>query len=356
MANVMVYGQTQHVVQGAAYGAGASRRVEAQLTVTAEWAELRDAAGMVLARAPRHLLQFDAPIGTAPRKVTFPDGALFETSDHAGFVGVTGQTRGAILHRYEAFGPRLIGVVLACVIAAWAIWRYGLDILAAIAIAATPPALVAQMDRGTLQVIDTTMAEDSSLTAADRAKVEAVFTKLTAALPEDVHAAQEFALLFRNMPGLGPNAFALPGGTMVMTDDFVKEFPDPNIIAGVLGHEMGHVVDQHGLYRLYRSLGSAVLIAFLAGDVGPILDDIVLEGNVLLSLSHSRAQEREADEFGLRLAAAAGYDPAGLAVFFQKIGEEYGADEGMEWLSTHPLSQDRMQRIEEFIKTLPQDQ
>ena len=356
MANSMVYGQTQHVIQGAAYGAGASRRVDAQLTVTAEGAELRDAAGTVLARAPRQELQFDTPIGTAPRKVTFPDGALFETTDHAGFVAVTGQTRGAVLHQYEAFGPRLIGVALACVVAAWAIWRYGLDILAAVAIAATPPALVAQMDRGTLQAIDTVIAEDSTLSAADRAKVEAIFTKLTAALPEDVRATQDFALLFRNMPGLGPNAFALPAGTMVMTDDFVKEFPDPDVIAGVLGHEMGHVVDQHGLYRLYRSLGSAVLVAFLAGDVGPILDDIVLEGNVLLSLSHSRAQEREADEFGLRLAAAAGYDPAGLAVFFQRIAEEYGADEGMEWRSTHPLSQDRLQQIESFIKTLPQNQ
>ena len=99
MANSMVYGQTQHVIQGAAYGAGASRRVDAQLTVTAEWAELRDAAGTVLARAPRQELQFDTPIGTAPRKVTFPDGALFETTDHAGFVAVTGQTRGAVLHQ-----------------------------------------------------------------------------------------------------------------------------------------------------------------------------------------------------------------------------------------------------------------
>lgn len=351
----MSYGQTQHVVRGAAYGAGASRRVEAQLSVAAEWAELRDMSGAILARAPRRLLQFDAPLGTAPRKVSFPDGALFETNDHAGFVAMTGQTTGAALHEYEAFGPRLIGVVLACVAAAWAIWRYGLDILAALAIAATPPAVIAQMDRGSLQVVDTTMAEQSTLSAAERAQVEDVFNRLTAALPEDIRADHSFTLLFRNMPGLGPNAFALPGGTMVMTDDFVKEFPDPDIIAGVLGHEMGHVVDQHGLYRLYRSVGSAVLIAFLAGDVGPILDDIVLEGNVLLSLSHSRAQEREADTFGLQLAAAAGYDPAGLAVFFQRIAEDYGAEEGMEWLSTHPLSQDRLQDIQTFIDSLPQN-
>ncbi len=349
----MDYGATQGAVQGAAYGANSSRRARAQLVVLGDWAELRGPAGEVLARAPRHLVVFDAPLGTAPRKATFPDGALFETNDHAGFVALTGQTRGTLLHRYEAFGPRLIGVALACVAAAFAIWRYGLDILAAIAIAFTPPAVVAQMDRGTLQVIDTTMAEDSKLSPADRAKVEAIFAKLSAALPPEAQTAHRFTLLFRDMPGLGPNAFALPGGTMVMTDTFVQDFPKEDVIAGVLGHEMGHVVDQHGLYRLYRSLGSAVLIAFLAGDVGPILDDIVLEGNVLLSLSHSRSQESAADQFGLRLAADAGYDPAGLGVFFDRISKEYGQDEGMEWLSTHPLSADRLQQIERYIETLP---
>jgi Zn-dependent protease with chaperone function len=341
-------------VHGFVYGAGASARAPAALWLLAgNWLELRSPDGTVLARLPLSAAQIDPPLGRAPRRITLPDGALFETSDHSGITAITGQTRGALLHRYEAFGPRLIAVALACLGGAFLLWRYGLDILVAIAIWATPPAVVAQMDSATLQVLDFQLAEPTNLPAPDQARIRVIFANLQAALPKDTAARQSLTLLFRDVPGLGPNAFALPGGTVVMTDAFVQEFPEDDILAGVLGHEIGHVIDQHGLKRLYRSVGTAVLIAFLAGDVGPILEDIVLEGNLLLSLSHSRAQERLADDFGLRLTAAAGYDPRGLAQFFDRIAQDYGADEGADWLSTHPSSAQRLQEINRLIETLP---
>jgi Zn-dependent protease with chaperone function len=336
--------------QGFVYAAGASQRVAAQLVCLGEWAELRGQGGAVLARAPRALVRFDAPLGSAPRKVTFPDGAHFETQDSAAIEAMTGRTRGSLLHRYEAFGPRLVAVVALCIGAGFALWRYGLDILAAIAIAVTPPALVAQIDQGTLRVLDTAIADATTLTAPEQARVAQIFDQLIAALPTETVDDHRFSLLFRSAPSIGPNAFALPGGTVVITDEFVQDFPEADVLAGVLGHELGHVVDQHGLYRMYRSLGMAVLIAFLAGDVGPILEDIVLEGNLLLSLSHSRAQEAEADAFGIRLSANAGFDPAGLAVFFNRIAKEYGVGEGPEWLSTHPLSENRVNEINALVR------
>lgn len=339
--------------QGFAYAAGTSQRQPARLVLhPSGFVELHSAAGALLARVPRDVLEVHAPLGSAPRKLGFPDGALFETQDHAAFLAITGQTRGTQLHAYEAFRAHLLGVVALCLLAIWALWRYGLDIMVALAIWATPPAIVAQMDLGTLRVLDFQWAEPSTLSPDQKAAAEAVFVNLRAALPPDVQAQTPFNLLFRDMPGMGPNAFALPGGTMVLTDTFVTEFPQADVLAGVLGHEMGHVVDQHGLKRLYKSLSVAVLIAFLAGDVGPILEDVVLEGNLLLQLSHSRAQEREADAFGLNLAASAGYDPAGLALFFERIAQEYGDEGEMDWLSTHPSSAQRVRDIEGFIKEL----
>lgn len=340
--------------QGYAYGAGASQRQPAQIMLTrGAFVQLQSVDGVILARAPRNLVQFDAPLGSAPRKVHFPDGALFESHDDAALGAIMGQTRGAVLHQLEAFHPRLIGVVALCLAAVWALWRYGLDMLVAVAIWATPPAIAVQMDKGTLQVIDFQMASPTLISPAEQARVSAIFNDLRAALPAQALRGQEFNLLFRNMDGIGPNAFALPGGTVVMTDAFVQEFGQDDVLAGVLGHEIAHVVDQHGLKRLYRSLSVAVLIAFLAGDVGSILEDIVLEGNVLLSLSHSRAQERDADAFGLRLAADAGYDPDGLAVFFERLLQEYGAGDGSDWLSTHPSSAQRVRDIRALIEALP---
>lgn len=340
-------------LEGHAYAARSSHRQPARL-LTREGGEdlLVDIQGeerAVIGSAYLADVKIDPPLGSAPRKLTLPDGTVFETFDYAGIQALTGHTRGALLHHYEGFNSRLIGVVAICLAAAWVLWRYGLDIMAAVAIAFTPPAVIEQIDKGSLQTIDFAMAEPSKLSAEKKREVERIYLKMVTMLPEDVQGKHSFDLLFRDMPGMGPNAFALPGGTMVMTDAFVEQFPEPDVLAGVLGHEIGHVVEEHGLKRLYRSLSLYLLVAFLAGDTGPILEDVILEGNVLLSLSFSRAQETSADEFGLTLSREAGFNPSGLKVFFEKLDEEYGDGEPAQWMSTHPNSAERVQAIDAFI-------
>ena len=343
-------------LRGHAFAARSSYRQPARL-ITREggedlWVDIQNDERAVLGSAHLSDLRIDAPLGSVPRKVTFPDGAVFETTDHEAIEALTGQTRGSLLHHYEGFNRRLFGVVAVCLAAAWVLWRYGLDIMAAVAISVTPPAVIEQIDVGTLQTIDFAMAEPSRLSDAQKSDVEKVYRRLVNSLPQDVQQDHSFELLFRDMPGMGPNAFALPGGTMVMTDAFVNDFPDADVMAGVLGHEIGHVVEQHGLKRIYRSLSMYLLIAFLAGDVGPILEDVVLEGNVLLSLSFSRAQETSADEFGLSLSKESGFDPAGLKVFFKKLDEEFGDMEPPQWKSTHPSSAERVKAIDAYIDGL----
>lgn len=343
-------------LQGHAFGARTSRRQPARL-LTREGRDglLIDIQGeerAVIASAYLSEVKIDPPLGRAPRKLTWPDGTVFETDDHDGIVALTGDTKGTALHHYEGFRPRLIAVVALCIAAAWLLWRYGLDIMASVAIAFTPPVIIEQIDVGSMQSIDYLMAEPSRLSDAQKAEVEDVYRQLVAALPAKQQSKHSFELLFRDMPGMGPNAFALPGGTMVVTDAFVEQFPQPDILAGVLGHEIGHVVEEHGLKRLYRSLSMYLLVAYLAGDTGPILEDVILEGNLLLSLSFSRAQETSADEFGLNLSDKARFDPNGLKQFFEVLDKEYGEAEPAQWMSTHPSSQERVKAIDAFIDGL----
>ena len=343
-------------LEGFAYAAQSSRRLPSRLLarngVNGIWVDVLDDKRKVIGTAQLSDIHVDPPLGRAPRKLALPDGTVFETDDHTGMERLTGKTRGGLLHQYEKFRPRLIAVVAVCLAATWVLWRYGLDIMASVAIAFTPPVIVQQMDTGTLRTIDFAMAEPSRLNDDQKADVTRIYEQLVTTLPQDIQDKHNFDLLFRNMPGMGPNAFALPGGTMVMTDDFVKQFPNPDILAGVLGHEIGHVVDQHGLKRIYRSLSLYLLIAFLAGDTGPILEDIVLEGNVLLSLSFSRTQESEADEFGLTLSNDAGFNPTGLRQFFEKMDQKFGGREPAQWMSTHPNSAARVKAIDAFIDDL----
>ena len=351
-----------HQIEGRAYPRLSSRQVVATLKHRAVllseskdpddlFIDILDDEGVVIGGAPLSEIEVDWPIGRQPRKLTLPDGTVFETDDHDGIGQIIGTSGATELHKWEAFHPRLIGFVLACMAGVWIIYRYGLDILVSGAIALTPPVLIEQIDNGTMQFLDLRMAKESQLDAADMARAEDIFTNLIPHI-EEVPKGTNFRLLFRDMPGMGPNAFALPGGTVVLTDTFLTDFPDEDIVASVIGHELGHVIERHGMRQLYRSLTAYILITLMAGETGPFLDEILLEGNALLSLSFSRAHERSADQFGVQLAHRAGYEPAGLKVFFQRIGEEYG--EPPRWLSTHPGSAERAADIDGYIEALPQ--
>jgi Zn-dependent protease with chaperone function len=225
------------------------------------------------------------------------------------------------------------------------VYTVALTVLVTLAVAVTPAPMVTAMDRSTLATLDQTVASTSRLPAAKRAEATRIFEDLRAVVP-DRDTAEALSLEFRALRGLGPNALALPGGTLILSDALVTQF-DTDVVAAVLGHEIAHVTEDHSLKRLYRSLGIYVMVALIAGETGPLLEDLLLEGNILLSLSYSRDQEAEADQIGLRLADAAGYDPAGLRVFFETIAA--GTGEGGSWLSTHPGHRDRIDAIDAYL-------
>lgn len=336
-------------IKGRAFASGTSRPQEAILLVSGDVLDLMIGED-VISRAAFSKVSIDPPLGHTTRRLTLPDGTLFETDDHKAIAVLTGQTRGNFLHKMEDFGPNLVVFVGAAIVAVWFLWRFGLDIIASAAVAVTPQVFVDQLDQGTLKTIDFGMAAPSTLPDDAQERAREIFTKMVVHVPDDAKDGTGFNLVFRSMPRVGPNAFAMPGGTIVVTDQFVEKFSDDDVLAAVLGHELGHVIEQHGLKQLYRSLSLYVLIAFLAGDTGPILEDVVLQGNLLLSLNYSRKHERSADIFGLQLTHDAGFDPSGFREFFEYAIKE--DSEVPDWLSSHPSSKERLKAIDEFIDEL----
>ncbi|MEM6609771.1 MAG: M48 family metallopeptidase [Pseudomonadota bacterium] len=340
---------------GTTYPPGSSHRQRARL-VLRPTSQTQDQDGIVdlidengnrLGSTPRQELIVDPPLGSAARRMTFPDGRLFETEDHVGVEAIFGRDRWSILHGLEQFHPRLIAITLAAFVGIFVVYRFALGYLVAAAIALTPQPVIEQIDRGTLQTLDVALTDPSTLPDARQEEVRAIFEQMLGALPPDDIDRHGFELHFRASERIGPNAFALPGGTIVFTDQFIEMFPDDDMIATVIGHEIGHVVDEHGLQQFYRALGLYFLITMLAGETGPLMEDVLLEGNALLSLSYSRQHEREADEFGLRLSHAAGFDPSALADLFRQLPD--GSRGTPEFLLTHPANDARLEAIERFI-------
>ncbi|MCY4548827.1 MAG: M48 family metallopeptidase [Defluviicoccus sp.] len=337
---------------GEAYAAGSSRRIAARLRAASDGGavELVDRDdGAVLARAPPETIRRERRLGGLPSIVLFPGGWRFLSHDHDAVDALLGTEGSDRLHRWEAWRPQLVLVVALAFVAAFAVWRWGLGALVAVAVAFTPDALTRAIDEGHLAFADRTLADPSGLGEDERDRVRRVFGRLDAVAPAARSGA--YRIVFRAMPKVGPNAFALPGGTIVVTDELVRAFPEPDVIAGVLGHEIAHVAEAHGLRQVYRSLGTYLLVTLIVGDVGPVLDDLLLEGGLLLSLSYSREHELEADRIGVSLAARAGYDPAALARFFERMsaGDKGG---GSSWLSTHPPTGERVREIRRLAEEI----
>jgi Zn-dependent protease with chaperone function len=139
------------------------------------------------------------------------------------------------------------------------------------------------------------------------------------------------------------NAFALPGGHVVVFTGLIKKAESGEEVAGVLGHELNHVLQRHGLERIVKNVGVMTVAAIVIGDQRGLVGLMRQVGVELLTLKFGRAQETEADLTGLQLLHKAKIDPAGMITFFQRLSEH---DEGrVELLSTHPMSTGRAERL-----------
>ncbi|MBX3301470.1 MAG: M48 family metallopeptidase [Nitrospira sp.] len=148
------------------------------------------------------------------------------------------------------------------------------------------------------------------------------------------------------------NAFALPGGYIVVFTGLMKEAERLEEVAGVLAHELNHVLQRHGLERIVKQLGFIAVVSIVFGNqqgLGQMMKQLGVE---LMTLRFGRAQETEADLTGLQLLHRAKIDPSGMITFFERLAEK---DEGrVEWLSTHPMSSARAERLKDRLAGMPE--
>lgn len=156
------------------------------------------------------------------------------------------------------------------------------------------------------------------------------------------------------------NAFALPGGYVYITRGILALANSEAEVAGVLGHEIGHVTERHAAKRYDRAVGTSIFGAILGIATGSqIATDIFNIGGALYLTSFSRQQEYEADLLGVRALARTGYDPYAEADFLATLDAETKLEaklagveaQRMEFFSTHPNTPDRVKRAIEEAKT-----
>tara|TARA_B100000780_G_scaffold257049_1_gene206617 strand:+ start:1839 stop:2636 length:798 start_codon:yes stop_codon:yes gene_type:complete len=134
------------------------------------------------------------------------------------------------------------------------------------------------------------------------------------------------------------NAFALPGGNIVIYTGLLRFAENADEVAAVLAHEIGHMEEKHVVKRLVKEFGVQILFSVVGGD-GMVLSEITKSAT---STYFDRGQEEEADEFGLHLLDSTNIDPRTMGVFFKRLDREYGYNENLDIFMTHPNLKSRV--------------
>ena len=154
------------------------------------------------------------------------------------------------------------------------------------------------------------------------------------------------------------NAFALPGGSVVVNSGLILRAESPEEVLGVLGHEIAHVTRRHHARGLIASRGVYYVASFFIGGGSDLVDLIINAGSTLQSLQYDRSLESEADDQGWEYVVAANINPKGMISFFEKLEAaqgpiEKGATESLNLMSTHPATSERIEQLKNKLAKLP---
>jgi beta-barrel assembly-enhancing protease len=146
------------------------------------------------------------------------------------------------------------------------------------------------------------------------------------------------------------NAFAVPGGTIFITRGLLERMRNEAELAGVLGHEIGHVIARHSSERLAKQqLTQGLLGALVVGSGDFTTAQIGQVVGSMINMSYGREDEIESDALGIRIMAEAGYDPRGMMRVMEVLAKASGGSRQPEFMSTHPAPENRSERIKEAI-------
>ena len=243
-------------------------------------------------------------------------------------------------HSHRLLWGSVLGVVFGLGLLLW----FGTDLMVEWAVAKIPIEWEQKLGETVYQDFlskETVLKEGPAVSA-----VQEMTQRLTEKIP---HNPYKFQISVVQSPVV--NAFALPGGYVVVFTGLMTKAESGEEVAGVLSHELNHVLQRHGLERMVKMLGLAAVVGIVLGDQQGLTGLAKQVGMELVTLKFGRAQETEADVTGIRLLSDARIAPDGMIRFFERLSEK--DKERVEVFSTHPMSAARAALLRAELAALP---
>jgi Zn-dependent protease with chaperone function len=296
-------------------------------------------------------IDIQAKLGAAKRIIELPNGGRLEAFDISELEKAkpsTANTFWAALHYLENHLGWVVASLVVTIFAGWLFLQFGIPKLAEHVVMATPPSMEASLGEQVLKGLDSRAGyfSPAKTEKAQQHKILAALKNLCGAL----NNCPAYRLKFRSGGAIGANAFALPGGIMVVTDELVALSKNETEVVAVLAHELGHVQKRHAFRQSIQSVMSGLILAAITGDVSSMASGL---SGVLLQMRYSRAHEAEADTFALNALQKACLPPKAFADILQRLEDQDKALNSAEPKDTSPESQQESNSISEMLSSHP---
>ena len=281
-------------------------------------------------------------IGNTPRMLRFADDSACEVADNDAVDAALEQLHATSaqhrVHRLESRWHYAVAAGVALVLITWSAIQFGIPAAAKHVAMAMPAATDHALGRESLELLDRMMLEPTALPPGRQDVLRSRF----AAMTRDLADGHDYRLEFRRGGEVGANAFALPSGIVVMTDELVDLAESDDELAAVLAHEVGHVVHRHSLRMLLQNSATSLLMLALVGDISSASVLVASVPTVLVQAKHSRQFEIEADEYAYAWLDRAGISRRHFGAILERLEEKYGGEDIPSWISTHPPTAQRV--------------
>jgi Zn-dependent protease with chaperone function len=282
-------------------------------------------------------------IGNTQRRIKFDDGAVVELSDNdtvdQWLAKLNAHSQQHFVSTLESRWPFAIVALVLIAASSFLFIHFGVPAIAKHIAYNMPLRVDEALGEGGLDAMDKTFFAPSELTEERKQEIEKRFDAMTSELGD----AHDYRLEFRKGGRIGPNAFALPSGIVVITDELIKLAQNDEEIVAVLAHEVGHVVHRHSLRMLLQNSGTAALMFGLLGDVGSVSALAASVPTMMVHMKHSRDFEREADDYSRAWLRRHGIPTSRFGDLLKRIEQQQGSkpSQALSYFSSHPDTKER---------------
>ena len=287
------------------------------------------------------------PLGKTARVINFPDGARCETDDHdavANLEELLGKNKGLwLVNTLEHYWKTAAVCFMGLVVFVWLFMTQGIPLAAERFSKAIPPVVTESISQKTLDLLDKQYLAATELEQHRIREIETIFRTLS----NELNSGFNYRLEFRKgNKGIGANAFALPSGIIIVTDELVKLAENDEQLTGVLVHEIGHVEKRHALRSVFQNAGVFLIVSALVGDIASITSTAATLPTLLAETGYSRRFEKESDLYAGLYGIKQGWGTAPMIKMLQNLSKGEAGFPGKSILSTHPDTAERVKYLQ----------